>query len=423
MQDTQPISDQTVTVESPSNNAKWVIAIIGMALIGFGVGYLANSFIVTTPPSSSIPQPTENAVVVPSTEGFDFEPFSDNLTQNFPVNVNNILYSFSVEDGSVKEIKKNVGSLGGSLGYGTFGYLFSPDLTKVAVIDEDNNLTIHSSDGSQVREIESSLNAYALTGWSPDSTKLIISAMGSPTIIDGYIPNGPVDPDTILEEQTFEKSSVANGFYLLDLDNGTTSYLGVLDGIQVYDWIDNQTLLLFSPNYPNEMYFSFNLQTYTSSSNLTDVFDGLFSTQTSIARDTSTKKWALGISPDGIDEQDATSRVVLATYPSIEGEVIAEGRFASVQSPHISPDGKKVLYRKYDVLNGPNYIELYMNGQSQRLFEGLTLAWVDDNRFIYGVYPKGEENNSNDGAAEKYYQYDLTTRQSTLMHEANRSQE
>jgi len=93
--------------------------------------------------------------------------------------------------------------------------------------------------------------------------------------------------------------------------------------------------------------------------------------------------------------------------------VIGEGGFAEVQSPLISPNGKKVIYRVHGGTDNPALIYYYDGEKVTKLFEGSAQRWIGNDKFIYETF--GRVNTDDFGKSTGVYLYDSISGQSTLI--------
>ncbi|HQM15622.1 MAG TPA: hypothetical protein PLM16_00210 [Candidatus Woesebacteria bacterium] len=225
---------------------------------------------------------------------------------------------------------------------------------------------------------------------------------------------GPVSEDSIPKVQTLDSMGMASGFYLVDLDSRSIKYLSALGGPNFVSWLDNTKLLLKIGNNNNQKYVVFDLKTLEADAQILDKkFDNYFCSQFSINAVGS--KWAFTLIPtEGMNSSQSESKVILASFPSLEGRILGEARFARVQNPLISPDGKMVTFISNDGANGPNFVNLYNGESSERLFEGLSLKWLDNSNFIYGVVNPSYASNPN--LVESLYVYNVETGESNQIY-------
>lgn len=301
---------------------------------------------------------------------------------------------------------------GGAYGYGNSDPIASPDNKKIAMIESGTgNLLLVTADGKQQVRVSSQINVSYISGWSPDSNKLVVYAT-APTVKSLFVPEGPVPEESIPLVQKLSPSSLASGYYLIDLTNNQIEHLSYLDGSSFIAWINPDSILL-NLEYSGKKYVVLNLKTHEANAELVGkALDPYFGEQ--ISFNLTGEVWALTLAPTELMNGDnSEAKIVLAPFPSVTGQVIGEGRFAQVQGPHISPNGKKVIFQGYDVVNGPNFVHYYDGNETVRLFEGLPRKWVNDDKFIYTV--SSEVGATNPNFTQSVYVYDTTTNQSELL--------
>ncbi|MCL4208633.1 hypothetical protein KJZ63_03310 [Patescibacteria group bacterium] len=301
---------------------------------------------------------------------------------------------------------------GGAYGLGSSDPIASPDNQKIALIESGTgNLLLVTADGKQQVRVSNQMNVSYISGWSPDSNKLIVYAT-APTVKSLFVPEGPVPEESIPLIQKLSPSSLATGYYLVDLNSNNVEHLSYLDGSNFITWVDANNILL-NLEYSGKKYVVLNLKTYEANAELVGkALDPYFGEQISFS--STGEMWALTLAPTELmNGESSESKIVLAAFPSVTGEVIGEGKFAQVQGPHISPNGKKVIFQGYDVVNGPNFVYYYDGSETTKLFEGLPRKWVNDDKFIYTV--SSEVGATNPSFTQSVYVYDTTTNQSTLL--------
>ena len=303
---------------------------------------------------------------------------------------------------------------------GRSGALPAPDLRKVAIVENHNQLVIASSDGSSIYRLPD-LRVNRLIAWAPNSQKLIVHVQ-SQTVKSAFYPYGVMElPDP--SNTTFDLAAGARpgGYYFLDLEKKSSMHLPMLDDVEVKEFIDD-THLLLSIEDPhtgsNEHFASFDLMTYkVDGTKLFNIFTDLDASQFSFSRDG--KLWTITISAkEGSVPDKERMWVAVGKYPNFPNTVIQKGEYAQNQASLISPDGSKVLFRSRDIQNGPEFIQLYNKNTVTRLVEGRTHAemWIDSDRFIYVTYaPTGLDKPAETAT---YHVYNTETGESTKLFEA-----
>ena len=235
----------------------------------------------------------------------------------------------------------------GASGFGSSDPLAAPDFKKIALIDKQSKLHLVTADGKSETKVSDQLTVDYISGWSSDSKKLIFHVYVN-TLESQLFPMGPgwEEPDQI----SLDKGQHSEGFYVLDLEAQTLTDLNVLGEFAFKSWIDESRILITLGGYQDEKIVVFNLETYVTDVKM--MRDGLhkdFATQYDFSQDGS--KWAL--TWHGGTNDTTSASIILADFPSVTGKTLMEANFAQIQGPVISPDGLKVAFRGYDVLNGP----------------------------------------------------------------------
>lgn len=263
----------------------------------------------------------------------------------------------------------------GTYGIGTNYPITAPNLRMTAYLKK-NKLFIASSDGKHTTPILQDITISFIHSWSPDSRYLVV-ILPQDSVMEHLGGMGQSMQDTFL----LHKSPIAGGYYLLDLQSGTKTALPLQN---IETWLGPKKVLSFYP-YPNNSDTSsavVDVETFEANrAVLGETFNTYFGTQFSVSRDG--KKWALALAPKGKIETENT-RIVLADYPKLEGATVAQGPWASVQKPILSPSGTRVVYWERDPgPNTPTNVGYWDGSLSTRLFQGAPVLWVDDNRFIF----------------------------------------
>ncbi len=287
--------------------------------------------------------------------------------------------------------------MGGALYLGDVSPQSSPDLKKAAYISKDNQLKIISADGKSEIELPDNLLVSYISGWSPDSKKLIVYSQES-SYIGG---EGAATTPTPRPATKY----LPSGFYLLDLEKGEGKLLAELKGVD--KWINNEKVLTVTSG-EKDQFAIFNIKTgHLDTSTLKGLFDQYFGVQTNFNHDG--KLWALTLGNTGNDpSKPSSSLIVLAQFPKIEGITIDSGRWADVQMPKLSPNADNLIYIRAERNSGEDEqdaIYLNQNSINTRLTKGYPLMWTDNNNFIYSYNPNYPQ-------LQQYYIFDISTKSS-----------
>lgn len=264
----------------------------------------------------------------------------------------------------------------GSSAYGSSDPSSAPDFKKLAYIDKDSKLHLLTADGKVDIKVSDQLAASFISGWSPDSNRLIFYTY-APTMYESVFPSYPgAEPE---KQITFDRNQPESGFYLLDVEDQSVSYLGIFNGTEFGSWIDNSRVMLKLDTYGQEKFLVFDLDAYSVDAEILEGdLEKDFGTQFVFNDDG--KKWALTWH-GGTDTTDSAS-IILADFPSVKGKELMKADFAQIQGPVISPDGNQVAFRGYDIVNGPQFTYLYDGKTVERVAEGYPRGWIDNSQFI-----------------------------------------
>ncbi len=329
----------------------------------------------------------------------NFQPLkdSDSTATGFAFSSSKGMYMISVDPAQPHSAKLEDGTDGsvGTVGLGESGVATSPDGKYVAYQTKDNRLVLLTSDNKQKVTLPPQLKVSGVGPWSPDSHRLIVfSAPG--TVSELF--EGMGEPEG---EVSFKKGLLPKGYYLIDIKAGTVIPLTPISSFT--GWVDKSRILTSTSesNIDNENLIVFDVDRFTVDTTNLLASVHFFSVQKTVSDDG--KKWALTVWPTGKDVGDIYT--FIADFPQLSGSVIAKS--IRTQEPIISPNGESVMFRTYDELNGPNFVEYWQNDKLTRVGKGVPLRWVDKTHFIYAEMT--EEHSSNTTAHLKnVVLYDLT---------------
>jgi hypothetical protein len=374
------------------NSSGSVLIIFVLLLLAVALGVIGTLFYfhLKTP---SQPQTLVQTPIISPTPIASFQPISSSgksypiiKTYRQPANPATLeLYQLTQPIGIIgTPIKLGVYG-GGSLGQGENNPLVSPDLGKIAYFGQDG-LHITTGDGKQNQLISDQIKDGYFTGWSHDSKKLLVYGQPVlkspfPSSYDGYGVGS--DPDHPLDYEGY-----ASSFYLVDTEKGTI--FGLSNLADVRGWIDNDHLLITKPDSKTENFTTYSVKADGYKADIPNL-DSYFGFQESFSQDG--KKWAITLANTGDNSSNSSfSRIVLADFPKIEGNLIDSGTWAEVQQPVISPDGTKVAYVKN------SQTAFWQNGQTKTLVSNSTnsrpIIWADETHFIYNVWANSTSNAS-----------------------------
>lgn len=345
---------------------------------------------------------TENRIQSTPGNPLAFTPLLKVKQKSFPIIVDDKLILLNISQPGQTSINTGIKVFGGgsSIYQGASDPLPSPDLTKIAYIS-DGKLGLITADGKSKIELPLNFKVSYLTAWSPDSKKLLISVPGQNLLTASEGMGGLAD------EIKFDKDSYAGGFYLVDTEIGKVTLTPLIGGMS---FMDNNNILATLENYGsvgNTNYILFNTETFTANTKiLRDSFKDYFYPQISFNQ--YGKKWAFSIGNTGNEaNQVSSSKIIVANFPSLNGQILEQGTWAEYQFPMLSPTGKNVVYTNH--IPPVDWNLIVWDGQSKRRIEGNNKfrIWVDDDRFIYS------QSIGQTTINQKYYLYDLKTSQST----------
>lgn len=386
---------------------------VAILLLGVGVGVGGYQWWLQNRVVSEVSQNGEEQTVVPASS--TFVTLNESTFASYPlVNKDGQLFFIPISPG-IGSFSPNLQAAWGSgaYGLGTSDPTVSPDNQKIALIEaETSNLLLVTADGKQQVRVSNQIPVSYISGWSPDSKKLVVYA-NSPTIESLFVPEGPVPEDAIPLIQQLPSNNSATGYYLVDLEKQEIKHLPYFNGLAFITWVDANKVLLNLEENGGKKYVVFDFTNQEANSELLKgVLDPYFGEQISFNREGTI--WAITLSPTSLlNASNSQSSIVLAPFPSIAGEVISTGQFAQVQQPIISPTGDKVVFQGYDVVNGPNFVYYFDGVETHKLFEGLPRKWVNNDSFIYAV--SSEVGATNPSLTSRVFIYDTVKKESVQL--------
>lgn len=392
------------------------ISILLLILISFFAGKFISgdlpSFIPITPKS------TQKEIFAPVST---FSPISQAGPQAYPIIDDARLVWVTVDNPAEKNsvYSKTVG-IYTDMNFAGYNTVPAPDLRKVAIVEDHNELVIVSSDGSSVYPLPN-LNVSRIVAWAPNSQKLIVQVQ-SQTVKSTFYPGGGVElPDPSNTTFDLAAGTQPSGFYLLDLQKNSSMHLPMLSDVEILSFVGNNQLLLSFQEPTNtgskERLASFDLLTYKlDGTKLFNLFDDTGGSQFSFSADG--KFWAATISGGEGTPENERMWVATGKYPSFPSTSIRKGEYAQNQLPVICPDGSKVLYMSRDITNGPQFIQLYSKNTDKRVAEGRVQIgmWIDSDRFIYSTLSPQDIMLLPETTT--YTVYNTKTSESTILHTA-----
>jgi len=357
----------------------FLIILVLLACLGC---YLLGRFTVSRPEILTTETQSNSVTSLatqPLQEPVDFQPLPASQFKSFALFNQDKLMLIPLDSNlPIIDVDNNVSWGEGTIYQGDNEPVSAPNLEMVAYL-KNQQLFLTSSDGQHTRAFDPNLKVRFISGWSPDSEKLIVFSTndGIVSLFDGMWTEEAVPPET-----TFSSKRYPGGFYLCDVATGKITHLYPID--KFVSWINSDSVLTYYTPVPNDnWYMTFNIETFTLNTQiLKDVLNSYF--YPGISFNPSGSIWAVDYSPD----ISSPSKMVVADFPSLEGIVIEELAWASRQQPMLSPQGDRLLYRGDDGANQPQIVFLWHSdiNQIQEVAQGIPQMWVDNDSFIYAVY-------------------------------------
>jgi hypothetical protein len=391
------------------------ISILLLILISFFAGKFINGDLPSFTPVT--PKSTQKEIIAPVST---FPPISQTGPQSYPIIDDTHLVWVSIDNPAEKNTgySKTVG-IYTDMNFAGYNTVPAPDLRKVAIVENHNELVIVSSDGSSVYPLPN-LNVNRIVAWAPNSQKLIVQ-VNSPTVKNTIYPHAMEQPNP--SDTTFDLAAGTQpgGFYLLDFQKNSSMHLPMLSDVEILNFIDSNQLLLSFQEPTNtgskERLASFDLLTYKlDGTKLFNLFDGTGGSQFTFSADG--KFWAATISKGEGTPENERMWVAVGKYPNFPSTSIRKGGYAQNQLPLISPDGSKVLYMSRDTINGSQFIQLYSKNTDKRVAEGRVqiVMWIDSDRFIYSTLSPQDMRLLPETTT--YTVYNTNTNEAAMLHKA-----
>lgn len=326
-----------------------------------------------------------------------FQPPQSTPSRSFPIVQDKTLVLLPISDDIKTPVKTSLEVMSGgrSIYQGGDDPTPSPDLHTTAFINTDGSLGLINAEGLNKLNLPNNLFVDYISGWSPDSKRLIVHSTSN-DLSKTY--NGYGGPPTSME---FPMNRLPGGFYLVDVVNGKVTFLYPLSGF--VDWIDsNKVLAVVQLSYePREQYIIFDTNNFLADyETLKDKFSKFEFAWFSF--DDSGKKWAISLGNTGNDQtKPSYSDIILADFPAITGQTVDQGGWADVQLPNLSPSGKLLVYA-----NSGNLV-IWDGTNKTRVEDARFIMWINDNQFIYSK-TFGQATNQQ----TKYYLYEVGTAES-----------
>lgn len=257
----------------------------------------------------------------------------------------------------------------------------SPDFKKIAFV-KDGNLWLISADGINKVQLPENLKGVLISGWSPDSEKLLIKARTENiSSLFQYF-----DKDKSNLTKKFDVNLYPEGYYLLNIKKGEGTLLTLVNTQRGFEtWINPHKIMLVNKRSTNVDYIDFDLDTFQANGKtLYNKFNDYFGV--SFDFDTEGRIWSLRIGNTSSSKNPmGFSKLIYASYPNIEGKLIAEGTWAEIQGHRISPDGKKVIYGTENYGRGSKQsgVWIWENSTNKFIGDGFINSWLDNDSFIY----------------------------------------
>lgn len=326
------------------------------------------------------------------------------------VSNNNDVYIYDIRNNSsVKTPNKTLSYGGGASGLGEDKLIVSPDTKYSAFIDESSqNVKIMSNKTGETSAIPNSKDVTYLTAWTGNSKMLIYYLKGD-TIRTKNEGMGGIG--AYKNPVTFIKNQNIPGFHIFNIEDGVDAVLYPIENVIT---TASKKILTRGTDYTKDRIYIFDPDNFNLDLNIIkDNFDDYATGQFTV--DNNGVYWAFTNSnhPSG---NDPDAEIIYAKFPEKNGKIIASGRWAQVQQPLISPNGKLVAYiqRNTDP-NGKYDVYLFDSNKEERRVianDAYTRQWINDHLIVVEHY----RNSANIyGQTSSIELIDLATSQTTII--------
>jgi hypothetical protein len=176
-----------------------------------------------------------------------------------------------------------------------------------------------------------------INSWSTDSSKILVYSPAD-DLVKRKEPEGMGEEKVWDLNETFIVDS-APGFHSFNVNTGKDSYLYPL--VTAEKFIDDKRILTEQNKNKDARYVLFNVDNFTADFTTVSNPIGSFSRQTTFTADGN--YWAR--TNDG-GSTGGDVKIVLGTFPVINGETVDTAPWAFIQRPLLTPDGKYLAYTK-----------------------------------------------------------------------------
>jgi Tol biopolymer transport system component len=240
---------------------------------------------------------------------------------------------------------------------------------KVAFIGSDKNLWVVDVEGHNLQRLSEEAAPYEeplcprnvlITGWTPDDAKILYHVESE-------------------GEMCTLRTDVALGFYIIDLESGAKTHLPELPNFIA--WLDTERVIFEEESSPYTEWYTFDTRTGEAQKFAKLPFE-CFHPEASLSYSDNTMVYECSSVDEG-------SSIVHANIDNTEQTVLLEGRWAELQHPRVSPNGKAFVFERERPLGGGLYAQdLYhydlASGGETLLMSGFTSfqEWLDDTRVV-----------------------------------------
>lgn len=279
-----------------------------------------------------------------------------------------LIYSLTSE--KVNPTDKIVVGQGGTSGLGESNPLSSPDLLYTAYIEKASlNLFLLSNDTLEAKQITAGGGVRYISGWSPNSQKIIYYVQKDTITSQTEGMGGP-------PEKVNFSPKLDSGFFLFNIDSGETKKLYPVEYFE--EFIDNDRLLVrTTDSYYKGHLVVFDVNTFEANYTFVKEEFGFGAGQFNFTPDG--KKWVYLLSRNPTTD----ANIIYTLFPAKEGEEVETGKWGELNFPVFSPSGTKIAYFKEGSVWVYNLTTKEKKGYIKAL---LTLLWINEGKLLTRDY-------------------------------------
>ena len=298
-----------------------------------------------------------------------------------PIVKNEFLHIYNISEKKLVSTDYKTSWGNGSSNIGSDNPLLSPNGGYVVFINKSDNNSLYLINSNLETKKITQYPVKYLDDWSPNG-KEILFYVNEENLDSRKEGEGIGWPENWEKVEKFNKDTLG-GFHLFNIETGIDTYLYPLKSADQF--IDNDRIASIVQNGNDSRLAVFNTKTFEADYSLVShvLPFGSGDGQQSFTSDG--KNWAFTYSNNPTND----ANIIYANFPKKDGITIESGKWAEVQKPFISPDGKYVIYSKKgeQIRTGvwQDLIRIWGSNSKKIIKEikGYPWYWLDNNSFVY----------------------------------------